>query len=83
MNAKGILMMPNEIELIDTSKLSKQLGFSKLTIRRMVADGRLPQPLSLGRTKRWRLSDINQWVADGCPNTQEHVSCERSHEVCR
>jgi excisionase family DNA binding protein len=37
------------------------------TVRRLVQFGRMPRPLKVGRLARWRRSDVERWIADGCP----------------
>jgi len=43
------------------------LGISTRQIWKMLAAGRLPEPIRLGRCVRWRLDEIRAWVAAGCP----------------
>jgi predicted DNA-binding transcriptional regulator AlpA len=35
-------------------------GISDATVDRWVAKGRLPQPVRFGRTRRWRVADIER-----------------------
>ena len=47
--------------------LSKQgvadvLGCHPRTVRRMELDGELPEPVAVGRLRRWRRSDIEGWL---------------------
>ena len=47
--------------------LSKQgvadvLGCHPRTVRRMELDGELPEPVVVGRLRRWRRSDIEGWI---------------------
>jgi excisionase family DNA binding protein len=46
--------------LLDGHDLERLLGLSDRTVRRMIANGLLPAPIRLGRTRRWRLADIRQ-----------------------
>ena len=53
--------------LIDIHTLSALLGRSVASLERDQAAGRLPAPVRLGGSKRWRRADIESWVAAGCP----------------
>lgn len=58
--------------LVDARALARMLSVSMATIWRMRSAGKLPPPVALSRgLVRWRLTDIQQWLADGCP---EHTS---------
>lgn len=48
--------------------VSEMLGVCQRHIERLDASGRLPSPIKIGRAKRWLLSDINAWIAAGCPD---------------
>ena len=52
-----------ESEFITQDQLAKMLGISKVTIWRMIKDGRLPKMITIGaRSKRWVSADINDWL---------------------
>jgi predicted DNA-binding transcriptional regulator AlpA len=53
--------------LIDLRELSRLLDRSRASIARDVTAGRLPTPVRIGRSTRWRLSEIELWIAAGCP----------------
>jgi predicted DNA-binding transcriptional regulator AlpA len=53
--------------LIDISALSKLLSRSVSALERDQAAGRLPPPVRIGGSKRWKLTAIEAWVAAGCP----------------
>lgn len=54
------------IEIISKTELSQRLGRSLSTISRMIADGRLPQPLRTphGNVSGWLSTTIEQWVKE-------------------
>ena len=58
---------PKTTQLIDISELANRLSVSKRTIWRLDARGAIPSPLRLGSSVRWRESEIQEWVAAGCP----------------
>jgi excisionase family DNA binding protein len=58
--------------LLTVSDLCERLQLSKRTISRMVAAGdRLPRPVQIGRNVRWTESDIEEWIAQGCPQAND------------
>lgn len=56
--------------LIDAKQLGKLLGCSERHVYRMADEGLLPWGTKLGRLRRWDLSEIEEWIAAGCPLTQ-------------
>lgn len=54
-------------QLIDIKALSAVLSRSVSALERDQAAGRLPPPVRVGGSKRWRLADVHAWVAAGCP----------------
>ena len=55
-----------EAELLDARAIAKRLSVGVRSVWRWADAGRLPRPVTLGRLKRWRASDIDAWVANGC-----------------
>ncbi|NQV29236.1 MAG: helix-turn-helix domain-containing protein [Rhodopirellula sp.] len=55
-------------ELLDVEAVAKLLSCSTRTVRRMADSGQMPRPLKVASLVRWRRSDIEQWLADGCPS---------------
>ncbi|MFT6835419.1 MAG: excisionase family DNA binding protein [Francisellaceae bacterium] len=52
-----------EEEFITQDQLARKLKVSKVTIWRMINDGRLPKMITIGaRSKRWVSADINGWL---------------------
>jgi len=56
-----------DVQLLSVGELAKRLMVSKRTIWSMLSSGRLPRPIRLGRSVRFRASDIEQWIELGCP----------------
>ena len=44
---------------------------SVASLHRDNAAGRLPRPVRIGTSVRWRVSDIEAWLARGCPSRAE------------
>ncbi len=55
-------------KLIDAKALGNILGLAARTIRRYDSSGKLPRPIHLGGTVRWRLAEIEEWISANCPN---------------
>jgi excisionase family DNA binding protein len=45
--------------LVDASELASILGISTRTLARMVKKGDIPQPLAVGRLRRWNPDAVN------------------------
>jgi len=58
-----------EAPLLWTARaLARQLGVARATVYRLVAEGRIPPPVHVGRSSRWRRREIEAWVNAGCPS---------------
>jgi len=53
--------------LIDPQTFARLLGISRAMFYRLQAEQALPAPIQLGRLKKWRLSEILEWVEADCP----------------
>lgn len=53
--------------MITARQLAVILRVSKRQVWRMLSARRVPQPIRIGNVVRWRMAEIEQWVADGCP----------------
>lgn len=59
--------LPPAVELVNARELAKLLSVSERTLYRLKSTGELPPPILLGGSVRWRLSEIRQWIGNGCP----------------
>ena len=69
--------------LIGQDKVMRIIGVDKVKLWNMRSGGRLPVPLSLGKSVRWKLSDINLWIKLGCPSTQQFNKLKLSEDVSK
>ena len=53
--------------LLDKDQIAKLVNCHPRHVYRMVSEGKLPQPVKIGKLCRWSSSVIDQWIADGCP----------------
>ncbi len=56
--------------LIDIGQLVVLLRRSAASLERDQAAGRLPAPVYVGGSRRWRRQEIEDWVRAGCPNRE-------------
>jgi excisionase family DNA binding protein len=53
--------------LIDAEELARMMDVSERTLWRLLSGGKLPQPVRIGRSTRWRLAEVTEWIEKGCP----------------
>ena len=53
--------------LISAAELGKLLGVNKSTVWSWHSSGRIPLPVHIGGTTRWKAEEIRRWVEAGCP----------------
>lgn len=53
--------------LIRINQVAELLGVSSRSIYRRVKAGDMPPPVKIGHLTRWRVNEIQDWCADGCP----------------
>lgn len=51
-------MVPTREDAMSTARAAVRLGVHPQTLQRMVAAGRLPRPMRVGRVYRWTSTDI-------------------------
>lgn len=54
-------------ELLRDTEVAARLKLCRRQIHKLAADGRLPAPIRLGRSIRWRLSDVLAAIASAAP----------------
>ena len=57
-------------ELLTAGDLARRLRISIRQVRKLDAEGSLPNPVRLGKSVRWRLSEIGGWIAADCPSRE-------------
>lgn len=53
--------------LITAAEFAKMLRVSLRHLWRLRSSGKVPKPVRLGGAVRWRLDEVTQWIAGGCP----------------
>jgi len=54
--------------LLSVRALAHMLDVSTRGVWRLLDAGRMPQPLKIGRSVRWRREAIQEWIDAGCPS---------------
>ena len=54
-------------ELLSIGEVARLLTVSTRSVWRMRRERRMPSPIKLRGSVRWRLDDLRQWMAEGCP----------------
>jgi len=57
--------------LLSAEGLAELLQISERTLWRLRSAGKLPKPIQLGGSVRWRANEISLWVQAGCPPLAE------------
>lgn len=66
----GMIDIVSEPLLVTAAELAALLNVSTRTLWRLRSAGQLPQPVRFGGTVRWRLDEVRNWIAEGCPPPQ-------------
>lgn len=67
LNLDGAGIDVPEPVLLTAADVASLLKVSKRTLWRMQSAGRLPSPIRIGGIVRWRLVEVEEWIAAGCP----------------
>ena len=76
-SAQVLAVSPQEMTskqpfLLATARTAAAMcGISLRTWRTWDAAGRIPQPVRIGRSTRWRVDELRAWVEAGCPRRAE------------
>ncbi len=66
------------IEKMQTAQaVGKMLSLSKRQIFRLNSCGKIPASVKIGGSVRWRQSDIEDWIAMGCPSKSEFEATQQ------
>jgi prophage regulatory protein len=59
-----------EPSLLSAESVARMLQVSVRTLWRLRSSGKLPKPVKVGGSVRWRADDVHQWIEAGCPMTR-------------
>lgn len=57
--------------LINATELATILSIGERTLWRLLAQGQLIKPVRIGGATRWRVEEVENWIADGCPHPNQ------------
>ena len=57
--------------LLSAADAAALCSMSVRTWQRLKSEGRVPRPVRLGRSNRWRRDELERWVDAGCPVRRE------------
>lgn len=71
--------MPEAIKsvLISGNDLAKLLDVDLRTVRKFDYSGKLPRPVRLGKSVKWRVEEIQRWIDAGCPDRKTWEASNR------
>ena len=55
---------------LSVAEVAELLNVSTRHIWKLHATGRLPAPIRLGRSVRWRADELRAWLEAGCPSRE-------------
>ncbi len=56
--------------MMNAKALAAMLGVSLRQVWRLNATGKLPRPIRLGGSVKWKISEITDWFEKNCPDRQ-------------
>lgn len=61
--------------MLDTSGMATFLGVPKVKVQQLIYTDRIPLPvrLGLGKTVRWNVLELLDWVQAGCPRRSKWI----------
>jgi len=64
------MQTPDDVttELLKARSVSRMLGLSPSTVRRLSETGMMPLPIKVGSSVLWRRSDLTSWIEAGSPD---------------
>lgn len=62
--------------LLSANEVAELLGVSLAFVRKLDSSGRLPRAIRLGRTVRWSLRTLENWLAVGAPPRERWESMQ-------
>jgi excisionase family DNA binding protein len=48
--------------LVDAKEVAQMLGVSLRKLEYLILDGKAPAFTHIGRTRKWRINDIDEWI---------------------
>ncbi len=71
-----------DVELLTAGDLAKRLRVSLRQVRKLHSEALVPAPVRLGRSVRWRGSEVGKWIEAGCPNRETWETIQNDQRGC-
>ncbi len=68
-------------ELLTAGDLARRLRVSLRQVRKLHSEALLPVPIRLGRSMRWRGSEVGKWIEMGCPSRERWEQRQAAESV--
>jgi excisionase family DNA binding protein len=59
--------------LLSPSEVGRLLGISRSKVFELIASGQLPPSYKLGRSRKFKRTDIEQWIDWGMPSLDKYI----------
>lgn len=69
--------------LLSAARVARLLEISERTLWRLRSAGKLPRPVQVGGSVRWRAEEIRRWIDAGCPPLREWEAAENGDRKSR
>jgi excisionase family DNA binding protein len=77
------MKVKNQMEkLLDASEVSEYLHISKRKFEQLLSQGGGPRHFLIGRQRRWRAGDINEWIDLRLRETTSFTDRRTLEETC-
>lgn len=63
----GAAHLAGDAALLAVTEVAATLGCSQRHVYRLADAGKMPRPVKPGQLVRWRRSELDCWISDGCP----------------
>ena len=54
-------------QLLTAQDVAEMLDIGRSTLYRLKSSGKVPRPVKIGGSVRWRRAEIKAWIEAGCP----------------
>ena len=61
------IVLTAEVRLVDARVAASLCGISARFWAQLESAGKVPKPRKLGRRSLWSVSELDDWIAAGCP----------------
>ncbi|HEG43600.1 MAG TPA: DNA-binding protein [Phycisphaerales bacterium] len=68
-------------QLVDVKKLAEVLSVSIRQVFRLKAENKIPAPMKIGGSIRWKRSEIERWMEWDCPGRETFEAMKQKEGV--